>query len=118
MRSRRHAMTRRGTASRGSWRTIRMDPTPAPRRATPGDGAAALGALHDLLAHHATWLGEQAPRLRAGAELMEQGDLAGAQAALDRMVVEQPDSELVPLAHALIARINWAHGDAMGMVRA
>jgi tetratricopeptide (TPR) repeat protein len=83
-----------------------------------GDGAGAIAALHDLLAHHATWLGTQAPGLRDGAERMERGDLAGAQSALERMVAEQPDSELVPLAHALLARIRWAHGDAMGMVRA
>ena len=98
-------------AGSAQWNLVRS-------RLRSGDGAAALGALHDLLAHHASWLGAQAPRLRDGAELMERGDLAGAQAALERMVVEQPDSELVPLAHALIARINWAHGDAMGMMRA
>jgi tetratricopeptide (TPR) repeat protein len=87
-------------------------------RLRSGDGAAAIAALNDLLAHHAGWLGAEAPRLREGAELMERGDLAGAKAALSRMVAEQPDSELVPLAHALIARVHWAHGDAMGMVRA
>jgi tetratricopeptide (TPR) repeat protein len=87
-------------------------------RLRSGDGAGAIAGLHDLLAHHAGWLGAQAPRLREGAELMERGDLGGAEAALNRMVAEQPDSELVPLAHALVARIHWAHGDATGMVRA
>jgi tetratricopeptide (TPR) repeat protein len=87
-------------------------------RLRSGDGAAAIAALHDLLGHHAGWLGAEAPRLREGAELMERGDLAAAEAALNRMVAEQPDSDLVPLAHALVARIHWAHGDAMGMVRA
>jgi tetratricopeptide (TPR) repeat protein len=98
-------------AGSAQWNLVRS-------RLRTGDGAAAIAALHDLLAHHAAWLGAQAPQLREGAELMERGDLAGAQAALERMVVEQPDSDLVPLAHALIARIHWAHGDAMGMVRA
>jgi tetratricopeptide (TPR) repeat protein len=87
-------------------------------RLRSGDGAGAIAGLNDLLAHHAGWLGAQAPRLREGAELMERGDLAGAEAALNRMVAEQPDSELVPLAHALVARVHWAHGDATGMVRA
>jgi len=87
-------------------------------RLRSGDATGALGALHDLLAHHAGWLGTQAPRLREGAERMEANDLPGAQTALQRMVDEQPNSELVPLAHALLARIAWAHGDAMGMIRA
>ena len=83
-----------------------------------GDATAALTALHDLLARHADWLGAQAPELRAGAELMERGDLAGAQAAFERMIAAQPESDLVPLAYALLARTHWAHGDAMGMMRA
>lgn len=87
-------------------------------RLRSGDATAALTALHDLLARHADWLGAQAPELRAGAELMEHGDLAGAQAAFERMIAAQPESELVPLAYALLARTHWAHGDAMGMMRA
>ena len=82
-----------------------------------GDANGALTALHDLLARHAAWLGAQAPELRNGAELMERGDLPGAQAAFERMIAAQPQSELVPLAYALLARVHWAHGDAMGMVR-
>ena len=57
-------------------------------------------------------------RSRDGLQRMEQGDLPGAQAAFERMIHEQPDSELVPLAHALIARIHWAHGEPMETVRA
>ena len=86
-------------------------------RLRSGDATGALTSLHELLAHHAGWLGEQAPELRAGAERMERGDLAGAQAAFERMIAAQPESELVPLAYALLARTHWAHGDAMGMVR-
>lgn len=87
-------------------------------RLRSGDANGALTALHDLLARHADWLGAQAPELRAGAEHMERGDLVGAQASLERMIAAQPESELVPLAYALLARAHWAHGDAMGMVRA
>src|SRR5207247_9493796 len=38
--------------------------------------------------------------------------------AFERMVREQPDSELVPVAHALVARIHWSWGEPMEAVRA
>jgi len=87
-------------------------------RLRSGDATGALAALRDLLKNHAGYLGEQAPSLGEGLKLMDQGDLPGAMSAFDRMVHEQPDSEFVPLAHALIARIHWAHGEAMETVRA
>jgi tetratricopeptide (TPR) repeat protein len=99
------------SAGPAQWNLVRS-------RLRSGDATGALTALRDLLARHAGWLGAQAPDLRAGAELIERGDLAGAEAALERMIAAQPESELVPLAHALLARVHWAHGDAMGMVRA
>jgi tetratricopeptide (TPR) repeat protein len=97
-------------AAPAQWNLVRS-------RLRTGDGAGAITGVQELLARHAGWLGTQAPALRDGAERMERGDLAGARAAFERMLVEQPDSELVPLAHALLARVHWAHGDAMGMVR-
>jgi tetratricopeptide (TPR) repeat protein len=87
-------------------------------RLRSGDATAALGALRDLLQHQAGYLAAQAPALGDGLQRMDQGDLPGAQAAFERMVHEQPDSEFVPLAHALIARIHWAHGEPMETVRA
>jgi len=97
-------------AGSAQWNLVRS-------RLRSGDANAALTSLHDLLARHAGWIGTQAPDLRDGAERMQRGDLAGAEAAFERMIARQPDSDLVPLAHALVARIHWAHGDAMGMVR-
>lgn len=82
-----------------------------------GDGTGAMAALHDLLAHHAGYLGQEAPRLRDGLEQMGRGDLAAAQRSMEAMVHDQPDSEFVPLAHAMIARIHWSHGEPMEMVR-
>ncbi len=82
-----------------------------------GDGRGALAALDTLLRHYAGYLGEQSPLLRQGLDEMEQGDLQAAQASLERMVEEQSDSEFVPLAHALLARIHWTHGEPMEMVR-
>src|SRR5207249_4689909 len=84
-----------------------------------GEGPpAALDAFQKLLRHYAGYLGEQAPALREGLELMERGDLPGARAAFERMVREQPDSEFVPVAHALVARIHWSWGEPMEAVRA
>jgi outer membrane protein assembly factor BamD (BamD/ComL family) len=87
-------------------------------RLRSGDGTGALAALEDLIRHHAGYLGREAPALRAGLERMEAGDLAGARADLERMIAEQPGSELVPLAWALIARIHWTHGEPMETLRA
>jgi tetratricopeptide (TPR) repeat protein len=86
-------------------------------RLRSGDATGALAALQGLLAHYASYLGTQAPALGEGLTRMDRGDLSGAQTAFERMVQEQPDSEFVPLAHALIARIHWAHGEPMEMVR-
>lgn len=83
-----------------------------------GDATGALTALDDLIRHYAGYLGEQAPSLRAGLELMERDDLPGAQAAFAKMIHDQPDSEFVPLAHLLTGRIHWAHGEPMEAVRA
>ena len=49
---------------------------------------------------------------------MQRGDLPAAQAAFERMMREQPDSEFVPVAHLLIGRIHWTHGEPMEAVRA
>jgi tetratricopeptide (TPR) repeat protein len=87
-------------------------------RLRSGDANGALGAFDELVRHHADYLGEQAPALRAGLERLERGDLVAARAAFERMLREQPASELVPVAHALIARIHWAHGDPVETVRA
>ena len=87
-------------------------------RLRSGDATAALDAFQKLLRHYAGYLGEQAPALREGLELMERGDLPGARAAFERMVREQPDSEFVPVAHALVARIHWSWGEPMEAVRA
>jgi tetratricopeptide (TPR) repeat protein len=87
-------------------------------RLRAGDATGALDAFDGLLRQHADYLGEQAPALRQGLELMQRGDLPGALAALRRMVREQPDSDFVPVAHALIARIHWTHGEPMETVRA
>ena len=81
-------------AGSAQWNLVRS-------RLRSGEANAALTSLHDLLARHAGWLGRQAPDLRDGAERMERGDLAGAEAAFERMIARQPDSELVPLAYAL-----------------
>jgi tetratricopeptide (TPR) repeat protein len=87
-------------------------------RLRSGDGSGALTALDGLLRHYTDYLGEEAPDLRDGLERMQAGDLANAQAAYERMIKAQPNSEFVPLAWALIARIHWTHGEAMETVRA
>ncbi len=87
-------------------------------RLRSGDGAGALASLDDLIGHYAGFLGERAPALREGLEHMQQNDLPGAQAAFERMIEEEQDAELMPLAHAMIARIHWAHGEPMETVRA
>jgi TolA-binding protein len=87
-------------------------------RLRSGDATRALAALEDLLRHYAGYLGAEAPSLGRGLELLAENDLRGAEAAFERMVREQPESEFVPLAHALTARIHWAHGEAVETVRA
>jgi TolA-binding protein len=82
-----------------------------------GDGAGALAALDGLLRRYADYIGEEAPALRRGLDAMAGGDLTAAEADFERMVEEQPESEMVPLAHALIARIHWTHGEPMEMIR-
>jgi tetratricopeptide (TPR) repeat protein len=86
-------------------------------RLRSGDGMGALTAFHDLTSQYAGYLGDQAPGLREGLERMQSGDLPGAQKALEGMIHDQPDSEFVPVAHALIARIHWTHGEPMETVR-
>jgi tetratricopeptide (TPR) repeat protein len=86
-------------------------------RLRSGDGAGALTALDGLLRQHADYIGEQAPALREGLDKMAAEDLVGAKADLERMIEEQPTSEMVPLAYALIARIHWTHGEPMEMIR-
>jgi tetratricopeptide (TPR) repeat protein len=86
-------------------------------RLRSGDGAGALTALDGLLRHYVDYIGREAPSLRQGLEKMAAGDLVGAKADFERMTEEQPSSELVPLAHALVARIYWTHGEPMEMVK-
>ena len=87
-------------------------------RLRSGDGNGALDALDGLLRHYAGYLGEESPDLRQGLEAMQRNDLPAALASLERMVGDDPDSEFVPLAYALIARIHWTHGEPVEMVRA
>ncbi len=87
-------------------------------RLRSGDGSGALTALDGLLRHYVDYLGDEAPDLRDGLEHMQSGDLPGAQTAYERMIEAQPDSEFVPLAWALIARIHWTHGEPIETVRA
>ena len=87
-------------------------------RLRSGDGNGALDALDGLIRHYGTYLGQQAPAVRAGLEHLERDEHAAARAAFERMIREQPDSEFVPLAHALIGRVRWADGEPMEAVRA
>jgi tetratricopeptide (TPR) repeat protein len=87
-------------------------------RLRSGDGSGALTALDGLLRNYADYLGTEAPDLRDGLEHMQDNDLAGAQASFERMIDNQPDSEFVPLAWALIARVRWSHAEPMETVRA
>ena len=87
-------------------------------RLRSGDGSGALAALDNLLRQHADYLAAEAPDLRAGLESMQKGDLAAAQTSYRRMIEVQPDSELVPLAWALTARVHWTHGEPVETVRA
>jgi tetratricopeptide (TPR) repeat protein len=87
-------------------------------RLRSGDGSGALAALDDLIGQHADFLGQESVSLRAGLELMEKGELNGAYASFERVLEEQPDSGLVPLAHAMMARIHWTHGQPMDTIRA
>jgi len=82
-----------------------------------GSANEALTALDGLLRQQAAYLGEQSPKLLEGLERMQQKDLVGAQASFEDMIKEQPDSEFVPLTHALLARIYWAHNEPMEMVK-
>gem|GEM_PF-6037433 len=87
-------------------------------RLRSGDGNGALDALDALLRHYTGWLEQQSPALGEGIRKMADGKLAEAQAAFERMIDEQPDSELVPLAWALVARIHWNHGEPMQAIGA
>jgi outer membrane protein assembly factor BamD (BamD/ComL family) len=87
-------------------------------RLRSGDATGALAALDALTGHYAGYLGEQAPALREGLDLMARGELPGALVAFQRMIHDQPASEFVPLAYALIARIHWTHGEPVETVRA
>lgn len=87
-------------------------------RLRSGNGAGALAALDGLVGKYADYLGEEAPLLRRGLEQMEARDLSGAMQSYQRMVEAQPDSELLPLAWAMMARIHWTHGEPMETVRA
>ena len=87
-------------------------------RLRSGDGSGALTALDGLLRNYVDYLGDEAPDLREGLERMQAGDLPAAQAAYQRMIEAQPDSEFVPLAWALIARIHWTHAEPMETIRA
>jgi tetratricopeptide (TPR) repeat protein len=86
-------------------------------RLRSGDGMGALDALDDLLREHADYLGTEAPLLRQGLEHMERGELDPAASLFNRMIQEDARSEFVPLAHALLARIHWVHGEPTAMVR-
>ncbi len=86
-------------------------------RLRSGDGNGAMRALDGLLRQQGHYLGEQSPKLLAGLEAMERGDLVDAQTKFEEMIREQPDSEFVPLSHALLARIYWTHGEPMDMVK-
>lgn len=97
-------------AGRSQWQLTRS-------RLRSGDGAGALTALDDLVGKYADYLGEEAPLLRRGLEQMQAGDLTAANDSFGQMVDDQPDSELVPLAYALMARIHWTHGEPMETVR-
>ena len=87
-------------------------------RLRSGDGNGALTAFRDLTRNYASWLGAQAPLLREGLDHMAAGDLTAAESAFQRFVGAQPESDLVPLAHALTARVHWARNDPVGTVRA
>lgn len=86
-------------------------------RLRSGDASGALTALDGLLREHADYLEDEAPDLREGLEHMQANDLPSAQAAYERMIEDHPESEFVPLAWALIARIHWTHGEPMETVR-
>lgn len=83
-----------------------------------GDGNAAMDALDTLLQHYGSYIETESADLHAGLVHLQHNELAPALTALERMVGENADNELVPLAYALIARIHWAQGDPVEMVRA
>jgi outer membrane protein assembly factor BamD (BamD/ComL family) len=87
-------------------------------RLRSGEGTGALAALDDLLRHHGAYLGAESPALREGLDLLARNDLSAALAAFRRAVREQPEGEFAPLAHAMMARVHWAHGEPMEAVRA
>jgi tetratricopeptide (TPR) repeat protein len=87
-------------------------------RLRSGDGAGALAGLDDLVGKYADYVGEEVPPLREGLEQMQEGDLTAASESFERAVEEHPDSELLPLAFAMKARIHWTHGEPMETVRA
>jgi tetratricopeptide (TPR) repeat protein len=71
-----------------------------------------------LLRHYGPYLETASADLHTGLQHLQRNQLTPALAALQRMVDGDPDNELVPLAHALIARIHWAQGEPLEMVRA
>jgi tetratricopeptide (TPR) repeat protein len=87
-------------------------------RLRTGDASGALTALDGLLRQHADYLEDEAPDLREGLEHMQAHDLPAARSAYEHLIETQPESEFVPLAWALIARIHWTHGEPMETVRA
>jgi tetratricopeptide (TPR) repeat protein len=78
-----------------------------------GDGNGALDALDGLLRFYADFLAQESALLRKAIDHMATGEMAAALEAFDRMIEEQAGHELVPLAHALKARIHWNHGEPM-----
>jgi tetratricopeptide (TPR) repeat protein len=85
-------------------------------RLRSGDGNGALDALDGLLRYHADFLARESPALREAVDHMAAGEMAAAMESFDRMIEEQPGHELVPLAHALKARIHWNHGEPIAAI--
>lgn len=83
-----------------------------------GDGNAAMDALDTLVRHYGDYLRDRSADLHIGLEHLQRNELAPALSALQGMVEHDSDNELVPLAYALIARIHWAQGEPLEMVRA
>ncbi len=98
-------------AGSAQWNLIRS-------RMRSGDGNGALQAFELLTGHYAGYLGAEAPALREGLDHMARSDMAAAEVSFDRMIEEQPTSELVPLAHAMKGRIYWNQRQPMKAVGA
>lgn len=87
-------------------------------RLRSGDANAAMDALDTLVRHYGDFLRDESADLYTGLDHLQRNELVPALAALQRMVEHDPDHEMVPLAYALIARIHWAQGEPLEMVRA